>query len=306
MNKKQRVILVFAILAYLFVLYSFLTQNLWVLLVSFIISSALLVAFNVVGKDRGEEEQAEMELACAKEEMEKLSRENAELQDKLSESESNLEKACEESETLRQEVLDKEDEIAKVKQEVIEAMEKAETFEKEAVKDALGGDLSSLLPPIKNVVEDEDEINIVEVAKKAIENLKPYASKVGVEIRLNTSKDTFLVKGAFSRYEIMFRNIIDNSVKYMNTTGSLVITISNLEDKVFIVLKDNGEGLPEEETEFVFDLNFQGSNRISGNGLGLTQSKAIVSHYGGKIYAKSSDGRGMGVYIELPGKDEQV
>lgn len=303
MNKKQRIILIFAVIAYLFVLYSFLTKNLWVLLASFVISSALLVAFNVAGNDKEEEEKTEMELISVKEELDKLNQEKAELQGKLSESESNLEKANEESENLRKEMLSKEDEIAKVRQEVIEAMEKAENFEKEAVKGALGGDLSSLLPPVKNAVEDEDEINIVDVAKKAIENLKPYASKVGVEIRLNASKDCFKVKGSFSRYEIMFRNIIDNSVKYMKTTGSLVITISDLEDKVFIVLKDNGEGLPEEETEYVFDLNFQGSNRISGNGLGLTQSKAIVSHYGGNIYAKSSDGRGMGVYIELPGKD---
>jgi len=66
------------------------------------------------------------------------------------------------------------------------------------------------------------------------------------------------------------------------------------------VLKDNGKGLPREETPHIFELNYQGSNRISGNGLGLTQAKAIVEAYGGTIYAKSTPDNGMGIYIQIP------
>ena len=86
----------------------------------------------------------------------------------------------------------------------------------------------------------------------------------------------------------------------MNRNVSLIITISNIGDDLFIVLKDNGEGLSTHETDHIFELNYQGSNRISGNGLGLTQAKAIVDYYGGKIYAKSEPGKGMGIYIQLP------
>ena len=77
-------------------------------------------------------------------------------------------------------------------------------------------------------------------------------------------------------------------------------TRSSIDDDIFIVLKDTGEGLPEDETKHIFELNYQGSNRISGNGLGLTQAKAIVEHYGGTIYARSPQGNGMGIYIQLP------
>lgn len=66
------------------------------------------------------------------------------------------------------------------------------------------------------------------------------------------------------------------------------------------MLKDNGAGLPAQETTHIFELNYQGSNRISGNGLGLAQAKAIVEYYGGTIYAKSSAGCGMAIYIQLP------
>jgi signal transduction histidine kinase len=86
----------------------------------------------------------------------------------------------------------------------------------------------------------------------------------------------------------------------MQKSGVLVITISNIGTDIFIVLKDNGLGLNETETGHIFELNYQGSNRISGNGLGLAQSKAIVDCYGGTIFAKSTHNQGMGIYIQLP------
>ena len=88
--------------------------------------------------------------------------------------------------------------------------------------------------------------------------------------------------------------------KENKNNGEIKLVNYNIEEDLFVVLKDNGEGLPESETKHIFELNYQGSNRISGNGLGLTQAKAIVNYYGGTIYAKSTQGKGMGIYIQLP------
>ena len=126
------------------------------------------------------------------------------------------------------------------------------------------------------------------------------ARAVGLHVSVSTQGDTLLVRADRNRLIVLFRNIIDNSIKYMKRQGSLVITISTIGDDIFIVLKDTGEGLNEDETKHIFELNFQGSNRISGNGLGLSQARAIVESYGGTIYAKSTEGKGMGIYIQLP------
>lgn len=143
-------------------------------------------------------------------------------------------------------------------------------------------------------------INIIAEAKKVVDEMSPYAKKAGIVINLSASSDAINVKADPKLINIMFRNIVDNSIKYMNSTGSLVITISSIGDDLFIVLKDNGRGLDVSEATHIFELNFQGSNRVSGNGLGLTQSKAIVENYGGTIYAKTSKGQGMAIYIQLP------
>ncbi len=167
----------------------------------------------------------------------------------------------------------------------------------EAAAESLKREYESLLPPDDN---DASNVDIIDVARRAISELEADAIKAGLRVTISSASERLMVHASAKRLLIMFRNIIDNSIKYMQTAGTLVITISAIEDDIFIVLKDTGKGLPENETKHIFELNYQGSNRISGNGLGLTQAKAIVEHYGGTIYARSPQGNGMGIYIQLP------
>lgn len=148
--------------------------------------------------------------------------------------------------------------------------------------------------------ETPTALNIIDVVKTVMEEMTPFSRKAGIQLLLSSANDVLMVRADAAYLRILFRNIIDNSIKYMHRNGNLVITISPIGDDLFIVLKDNGEGLPTAETAHIFELNYQGSNRVSGNGLGLTQSKAIVEYYGGTIYAKSTSGNGMGIYIQLP------
>ncbi len=144
------------------------------------------------------------------------------------------------------------------------------------------------------------EMDLIAAAKEAMDSLSSFAEAQNIKLYLSTTCDTLMTKADPSSIRILFRNIIDNSIKYMGRPGRMIITISLLGDDIFLILKDTGNGLAEEETRHVFELNFQGSNRVSGNGLGLTQSKMIVEAFGGTIYAKSSPGNGMAIYIQLP------
>ncbi|MBO5620852.1 MAG: HAMP domain-containing histidine kinase, partial [Butyrivibrio sp.] len=111
-----------------------------------------------------------------------------------------------------------------------------------------------LLPPEEN--DDAANVDILEIARKAIEELSDAAKKAGLRISISSASDKLMVHASEKRLLIMFRNIIDNSIKYMQTEGSLVITISAIEDDIFIVLKDTGKGLDESETKHIFELNY--------------------------------------------------
>lgn len=191
---------------------------------------------------------------------------------------------------LEDEKQEKEQELAEMKREQ----------EQSKGKEGKSHDYGALLPPITGESEGRETVNIIAVANQAKNSLLEHAKAANLHITVSSATDTLLVSADQGRLMTLFRNIIDNSIKYMKRAGSLVITISTIGDDIFIVLKDTGEGLPKEETKYIFELNYQGSNRISGNGLGLAQARAIVEYYGGTIYAKSTVGNGMGIYIQIP------
>ena len=156
----------------------------------------------------------------------------------------------------------------------------------------------TILPNVEN--DPPKVINIGEAVRSAADDLSGAAKKAGISIHTVSTDETLMVKASPSMIDVLFKNIIDNAIKYMSKEGTLQITISRIEEELFVVMKDNGEGLAADETEHIFELNYQGTNRISGNGLGLAQARAIVEYYGGMIYARSAKGNGMGIYIHLP------
>lgn len=297
MSTKKKIILLVAAICYTCVLYGFLIGNSMFMMVTVILYAVLMLVFSLLA-DAGDPETVEKN----RRQLEEAEGRNKELDEKVHELTAEKEryaKAMEEAATAKEEAIAGQQELLVRQEELIEALSKAEEVKsrfEEREKDLL----SNFLPPVGEGEQPNETIDIIQIARDTMQELKPFAEKVHLEIRISAPDDKILVRADASRLRIMFRNIIDNSIKYMNRAGILVITISNLGDDIFIVLKDNGNGLSEKETAHIFELNYQGSNRISGNGLGLTQAKAIVEYYGGTIYAKSNVGKGMGIYVQLP------
>ncbi len=297
MSTKKKIILLVAAICYTCVLYGFLIGNSMFMMVTVILYAVLMLVFSLLA-DAGDPETVEKN----RRQLEEAEGRNKELDEKVHELTAEKEryaKAMEEAATAKEEAIAGQQELLVRQEELNEALSKAEEV-KSRFEEREKELLSNFLPPVGEGEQPNETIDIIQIVRDTMQELKPFAEKVHLEIRISAPDDKILVRADASRLRIMFRNIIDNSIKYMNRAGILVITISNLGDDIFIVLKDNGNGLSEKETAHIFELNYQGSNRISGNGLGLTQAKAIVEYYGGTIYAKSNVGKGMGIYVQLP------
>ena len=115
--------------------------------------------------------------------------------------------------------------------------------------------------------------------------------------------ETYLSAAAL---KIICDNVIDNMLKFRPSAANLhetiYIRITALDGDSLIIFKNEGEGIPDHETSLIFDLNYQGSNKKNGTGLGLAQVAALVSDYGGRTWAKSSRNTGFTLYIQLPPK----
>ncbi len=83
----------------------------------------------------------------------------------------------------------------------------------------------------------------------------------------------------------VYENIVSNSLKHNNKGISIYFEIKQIEDKVKIIIADNGSGIPKDIVKNIFEPFIVGekSRTKQGSGLGLALSKKIVQAHGGSI-----------------------
>ncbi len=106
------------------------------------------------------------------------------------------------------------------------------------------------------------------------------------------------------RYTNMtIENLLSNAVKYTPTGGQVSFDVKLQGDKINVVVKDTGMGIPEKEQAKIFGRMYRASNArnaVDGNGFGLFVAKGAVEAQGGKIWFESAEGKGTTFYVVLP------
>ncbi len=107
------------------------------------------------------------------------------------------------------------------------------------------------------------------------------------------------------RFQQVIRNLLQNSIKFTDPGGSIMITSSNIaDDRIRVEVVDTGMGMPADLIPRLFMPFEQGERTVTrkfgGLGLGLAISKALVEAHGGAISAASPGvGHGSTFAIEL-------
>jgi two-component system NtrC family sensor kinase len=88
----------------------------------------------------------------------------------------------------------------------------------------------------------------------------------------------------------------------LNGTFEPAVTVSTKRtgDKVEIVVKDNGNGIPEKVVDKIFQPFFTTKPTGQGTGLGLSLSYDIIKAHGGEIRVETRQGEGAEFIITLP------
>jgi K+-sensing histidine kinase KdpD len=122
--------------------------------------------------------------------------------------------------------------------------------------------------------------------------------------------DLPLVLGEELHVGQVMQNLLGNAAKY-SAKGSSVAVRARAEDGgVTILVLDEGEGLPAESSEQLFELFYrapEAARRASGAGIGLFVCRQLVEGMGGRIWARSREGRGaeFGFWLPALGEDEE-
>jgi signal transduction histidine kinase len=118
--------------------------------------------------------------------------------------------------------------------------------------------------------------------------------------------DDLAVTGDAAELSRVFRNVIDNALRYARTT--VRVTAREDGDTVRVSIGDDGPGIPVEERERVFDrfvrLDAGRTHGAGSTGLGLAIAKAIVVAHEGSIGIATAPEGGALVAVTLRGHDE--
>lgn len=117
-----------------------------------------------------------------------------------------------------------------------------------------------------------------------------------IEVVMDFENERIIVEGDAAQIAQVVRNLVDNAIKFSPEGGKLTLGVKMSKNLAIISVKDEGEGIREEDLPYVFDRFFKGEKAHtpsgSSSGLGLSIVKRIVEQHDQEITALSPPGGG--------------
>ena len=153
------------------------------------------------------------------------------------------------------------------------------------------------------IINKKDE-DIVYLVEETVLDMKEYIEEKGLELIFDTDVEEKVIRCDKIDIERCIINLVGNAVKFTSEGGLIEVLLQDLDDKVNIIVKDNGIGISEENQKVIFDRFNQvvdeSSEQKGGSGLGLTITKQLITLHNGEIYVESEVGVGSEFIIILP------
>jgi len=154
-----------------------------------------------------------------------------------------------------------------------------------------------------NIPFSPEKTSIFEMLNEEIETTQLTASQKKILIHNQVGEDVYVFADK-NMVRTIFRNMINNGIKFTENNGVIIIFADVKDDYIEISVKDNGVGMTKEILTSIFSestiQSLPGTNNEKGTGLGLLLCKEFVEIEGGKIWVESEVGHGSLFKFTLP------
>ncbi|HAS6347310.1 ATP-binding protein [Vibrio sp. IRLE0018] len=143
-----------------------------------------------------------------------------------------------------------------------------------------------------DIHEEIESVDLTKLVEHIASGLDPHNTR----ITLNSTTD-ICISGKPLALKRALQNLIDNALKYGKRAH---VQLENQDDRVQIMVTDEGTNLRPEQLEKLCEPYYRASERVEGNGLGLTISSSIIKAHGGELNLTLTSQNGLCATLSFP------
>lgn len=149
-----------------------------------------------------------------------------------------------------------------------------------------------------------EPIDFHEIIKKAVGSFELSVNESGGELNCHLNAVRTVVSGDVVHLTNVLYNLLDNALKYSLDAPRITVTTGNDDKWLILRVTDNGQGIPKEALDHIFDKFYRvptgNVHDVKGFGLGLYYVKKMIKEHHGKISVSSAPGKGSTFTIKIP------
>lgn len=145
-----------------------------------------------------------------------------------------------------------------------------------------------------------EEQGLKKLLEESIGDVTPKAEKKQIQI-INNCVDNITAFYDFKWTKEAVCNVLDNAVKYSPRGGKVILSVTEYELYAAVSVRDEGIGIPEEDTARIFGRFYRAESvqQEDGVGIGLYLTREILRKQNGYIKVKSAPGKGSEFFLYL-------
>jgi signal transduction histidine kinase len=139
---------------------------------------------------------------------------------------------------------------------------------------------------------------------ETVKDFLPAAADRGLELSTEVPGLPVYVFADAGRLQQVLHNLMENSLRYTETGGRIVVRVDSRPGEARISVIDTGVGIPEADVPYVFERFYRSKRSRAanpgGSGLGLSIVRWIVQAHKGRVTVESAVGKGSAFTVHLP------
>jgi len=162
----------------------------------------------------------------------------------------------------------------------------------------------TMLQNMPRLILERTQVSLVDLLHSAVSGFQVLAERSGIVFQEHLADDLPVIWADRERMELVFSHLIENAIKFSPHGGTVSIHAWADEHWVYVSVRDEGIGIPQDRLHLIFERFYQvdgsASRRFGGMGVGLALVWEIVEAHGGTVTVESEVGKGSNFTVALP------